>query len=144
MVKFKDVAHLYAGCEIEYEYRFTTKDGSELRRAKVNYVGVNGVVKFLDLTAITNTGEVSSPGNFRLNINDTKPILRPLSSMTKEEDKECHNIMVSDFFNKTIGRQIVHYEAEKILYLLSKGFDLFQLIESGEATEKSTPHTPSA
>lgn len=62
-----------------------------------------------------------------------KPILRPLSSMTEEEGNELemmgHNAVVNKF-------EINQFHAARTRYLLSKGFDLFGLIEAGLAIEK--------
>lgn len=62
---------------------------------------------------------------------DTKLILRPLSDMSdKEKDFRWNN-----FINiKVIDQTVV---AEEIRWLLSKGFDLFGLIESGLAISKT-------
>jgi hypothetical protein len=64
-----------------------------------------------------------------------KPILRPLSSMTEEE---CFKLDWS--YLHTSGEKIDHepenLNPDEIIYLLSKGFDLFGLIESGLAIEK--------
>lgn len=62
-------------------------------------------------------------------------ILRPLSDMTDKEKEE--EIRISD------DRKDDDYEKRKpsargITYLLSKGFDLFGLIESGLAIDKTT------
>jgi hypothetical protein len=60
-----------------------------------------------------------------------KPLLRPLSDMT---DREKHEVGKLSF----IGN--VHHQAEaaKTVWLLSKGFDLFGLIEDGMAIDKTT------
>lgn len=56
-------------------------------------------------------------------IEDIKPILRPLSDMTDKESKHHANILKGD--------------TESIRYLLSKGFDLFGLIQAGLAIDKT-------
>ena len=62
-----------------------------------------------------------------------KPVLRPLSNIQPDEDKECNNIMFGDYAEKFKGKNIIHYEGEKIKYLLKKGFDVFGLIDANLA-----------
>lgn len=87
--KIEDYLPYYLGCEIMYEYKFTTIDGSEMRLAKMNYMGVNGITHFVDLAPIDKFGNASSTTTFRLNVKEIKPILRPFSSMTDDEAQEC-------------------------------------------------------
>lgn len=72
-----------------------------------------------------------------------KLILRPLASMTEEEMKECGN-MIYDFSNDP-GLNKWHWKdfeiglsPEQFHYLLSKGFDIFGLIESGLAIDSTS------
>lgn len=60
---------------------------------------------------------------------DLKPILRPLSSMTEEEQEE---------YNKRKQRKgfMAQVHADNTLWLLSRGFDLFGLIDKGLAIKK--------
>lgn len=96
-----------------------------------------------------------------------KLLLRPLSSVTEEEAIELIGIQLENYPNKldikmkSFGRrsnsdswQFSAYEGEKhiisgslsfyrhepkkFMYLLSKGFDLFGLIESNQAIDSST------
>lgn len=81
-----------------------------------------------------------------------KPILRPLSDMTEEEFKErFYDSMREDLFDDTL--QMQHEEAkrwahdachypEDLRWLLSKGFDLFGLIDAGLALDKTTYQSP--
>ncbi len=63
-----------------------------------------------------------------------KPILRNLSGMTEEEMKELGINSIDELRGNT-GQIIVL--AKDIPYLLSKGFDLFNLIPEGLAIDKS-------
>lgn len=87
-------------------------------------------------------GTYYGPDQFKL-------CLRPLSSMTEEEASECfhkvmggsyavinpkHALTTSGFFPSTHVTQM----ASGVKYLLSKGFDLFGLLEKGLAIEKKT------
>jgi len=60
--------------------------------------------------------------------------LRPLSSMTEEEKKEIEKLSKGEYL---IEPSIEHniWTPDEFIYLLSKHFDLFQLIESGLAIE---------
>lgn len=60
-----------------------------------------------------------------------KPILRPLSSMTEDEYLEAHEIGAA--FNEENRYELMQSMAAVTQYLLSKGFDLFGLIESNLA-----------
>lgn len=61
-----------------------------------------------------------------------KPILRPLSDMTNEDWITYYRIL--DGQNDKPG---IECKAEAMLFLLSKHFDLFSLIESGIAIDKT-------
>lgn len=110
MTKFKDVAHLYMGCRIQH-----TDD-------------------FQVVTHLTLSGSLIE----RVNEN-MKPFLRPLSSMTEDELKEKNELcFIHKLPAKTkSGRQaaVLHDSPNSFLWLLSKGFDIFDLIESGEAID---------
>lgn len=67
------------------------------------------------------------------NLSQIKLLLRPLSSMTEEEEREM--IATQDDV-KLEGYPEILLKAdsgETFLYMLRKGFDLFGLIEKGEA-----------
>ncbi len=62
---------------------------------------------------------------------DRKPILRPLSDMSKEEYGE---LMKQGVDNPDLGMAMLLLHAVQIKWLLSKHFDLFGLIKAGLAT----------
>lgn len=93
MKKKKDYFHFYIGSDVQW----TRSDGK----------------------IITSKLTLSDAEWLRLR-DDSKLILRPLSSMTEEEEK--HMISTQD-----IG--------ETFRWMLSKGFDLFDLIDSGLALD---------
>lgn len=73
-------------------------------------------------------------------------LLRPLSDMTEEEQTEVGEIerdVMDDFRGQYIPKEQEEWthnafpEAAKTFYLLSKGFDLFGLIDSGLAIDKT-------
>jgi hypothetical protein len=126
--KFKDVAHLYFGCQLQTE---------------------EGIGK---LNELNNDEECEQPitcydlVHAFLRYDEVKPILRPLSDMTEEEATEVGR-RGSEGWNiiakgepiscnadvSKLGLGVVHRQAAETAYLLSRGFDLFGLIESGEA-----------
>lgn len=121
----KDYLHLYIGCEV------STPDGFRKMLCYNNY---------FDLVYVETNPETIAPSKayYTYHINEVKPVLRTLSNMNDEEDKECSNIMFGEFASKVVRKNIIHYEGEKIKYLLSKHFDLFNLIEAGLAIDKTT------
>jgi hypothetical protein len=106
--KLIDYAHLYFGCLLWLEY----KDGS-------------GGIAWLDYYWL---------GYFNGKYIEIKPtslklILRPLSSITNEERLERGKAIIK--FGKA------EIEAEYHRWMLSKGFDMFELIEAGIALDKT-------
>lgn len=67
------------------------------------------------------------------------PILRPLSSMTEEDQRNLSRIdrAFAERYSNDQERAFL-IEAQKIQYLLSKHFDLFGLIEAGLAIDATT------
>lgn len=118
MTKFKDVAHLYLGCECRVE-AFGGIFIEQMRGIKHGQPLIGG--KAIDLYAYKNF----------------KPLLRPLSDMTDEEAEFAYHAYHDE---KTLHLGCV----KKTVYLLSRGFDLFGLIESGEAIDKTKPATNNA
>ena len=123
--KLEDYLHFYLGCKVKHA-AFT-------KPLKLKSVGVNGgTISGLDF------GEI----HFDLRAKNIKPLLRPLSSMTEEEMKECGN-MIYDYSNDPDlniweWRDFeIGLAPEQYHWLLSKGFDLFGLIEAGLAIDSS-------
>lgn len=115
--ELKDVLHLYLGCEGMIE-----KDYSQLLGISTNEDLINVVTK---------------SGDDWINTIHFKPLLRPLSDMTEEEllflkwhpgDELKHP--VSQQNNRSLYMN-------EFLYLLKQGFDLFGLIESSHAIDKT-------
>ena len=71
-----------------------------------------------------------------------KPILRPLSDMTEEEAEEINaelgsNHLANNLKDKSYYAMNVHVQFDLTFRLLRMGFDLFGLIDSGLAIDKS-------
>lgn len=75
-------------------------------------------------------------------MDEIRLVLRPLSSMTEEEKSHIEDIHGSVFGGAFKGHgkgfAMLALEAESTRYLLSKGFDLFKLIEAGLAIDATT------
>lgn len=151
-MEIKGVLHFYLGCQVLIE--------SEM-------FGVNGKPdKIIDiLTQVNADGSVECK-NHTPPEDDFKPILRPLSSMTEEEAKELlriryarngwaepiyerHSSICIDFkfassdgkFNQTqLDWDML--DAASVAYLISKGFDLFNLIPEGKAIDATSLTQP--
>jgi hypothetical protein len=67
-----------------------------------------------------------------------QPILRPLSDMSDEEAEEYNSIMYTCFNAVNKFHDQVLTEAACTQYLLSRGFDLFNLIHKGLAVDKKS------
>jgi len=116
--KFKDVAHLYLGCDM-----YSVPQSNEYFIEK--------------LTGVHSDMAISVNGNLDYPEYDSKPILRPLSDMTDEECNSYNKIQLTCYSAFPFKDQCIQ-EALKVKFLLSLGFDLFGLIESNEAIDKTT------
>lgn len=118
-MELKDVIHFYIGCEVQKNYGVnapTIHKLTGIRQSPAN----NDLLMFLD-----------GKDQIRSHLwNDFKPILRPLSDMSEEEllmaDKICNE---DDNASPMM--------AKLPFYLLSKHFDLFNLISTGQAISKT-------
>lgn len=115
MKELKDYLHLYIGCKIQRP-------------------GINGqvLVETLDLKY----------ASWILSFEDAKLILRRLESMTEIEGEEMYSGMTGSFEVDIpiIGGDTatIRLSPYQIQFLLSKGFDLFDLIDAGLAIEDKT------
>jgi hypothetical protein len=142
-MEIKDVIHYYLGCDIWEEYN--------------NKIG--------KLVGITSAGEIQILHKtiWTFQIKETKLILRPLSSMTKEDVREWSEVTVThtpycvELDSKDDDGEFTEvYPDGSILsrskddgdirpinggllftLLIKHGFDLFGLIESGQAIDSS-------
>lgn len=108
--EFKDVAHLYKDIKIMSGEFYLT----------VQWVLRFGVVADYDIDGQRKT----------FGFEDIKPILRPLSDITDEEVSHW-----TDLYEPGVHSMKKH--AIRTLYLLNQHFDLFDLIESGQAIDKT-------
>lgn len=120
--ELKDYAHLYIGCQIELnESRFSEEQDDRVFTLDGVW-GNSFCVKELG-------GYWYGFGSYHNGESHDKLLLRPLSSITNEERFERGKAIIK--FGKT------EIEAEYHRWMLSKGFDMFELIEAGIALDKT-------
>lgn len=130
MRDIKDYLHLYLGCEV-YVFPDETLTNGWLETKRKEMPGLTYQYQL----TISNYNVVLDAGY--------KPILRPLSDMTDEEmDEVWHgiepkNVLVMQYKNSGMERKVALC-SERTRYLLSRGFDLFNLIEEGLAVKLSS------
>lgn len=127
-MELKDVLHFYFGCECK------SSEGSMIYR--LSQVDLKHRPLFYD-----------GHGNTIDLCGDFKPILRPLSDMTEDEESEIEgewgsygmggNHLCNALKDRTKYVKDIHEMPGLFLYLLSRHFDLFGLIESGLAIDKT-------
>jgi hypothetical protein len=114
-IQLKDVIHLYLGQPVSI-----WNDVTEV------WIG------YRKMTASDLRWILTSRVNYKI-------LLRPLESMTDVESKEVLEIaQQSGGSVLTLGSFMVKTRWDEVDYLLAKGFDLFGLIESGQAIDKTT------
>lgn len=154
MKELKDYLHLYLGCEVELN-----NGGSKVYNRKL--VAVGGVDDELYCKLrLGKAGKGQLVHGIFLKEGRVKPLLRPLSDMTEEEMRGWALIaaprenMTDDYIKKShedflkqvskkgldafeVNSGEFHLAFELTHYLLSLHFDLFGLIESGLAIDKT-------
>ena len=149
--EIKDYLHFYLGCDVEHDkgiYRGTLI-GIDSSCAKIH-------CDFFQRDKGHRVPKGKDFGYFDILQERMKPILRPLSDMTEEEKQWVKLTWEAPFaaFDREPDIRIFDYDsmhqarvpsmlacAEVTLYLLSKHFDLFGLIEAGLAIDKTKLHS---
>jgi len=117
MTDLKDVLHFYLGCKIQH--RFPDKSYNE-------------GIKTLTASKLQQIADPETQDEkYWTSLKWWKPILRKLSDMSEEEKTE---------YNKRKQRKgyMAQIHADNTAWLISKGFDVFDLIPSGHAIEAKT------
>jgi len=125
-MNIKDYLHLYIGCEIIGEYQDEQRNGY--------LTGLHG--EYGPEIQFFTEDEVNVHEHPEYNDYDqVKLILRPLSDINQEDMNAVSRSMHMDDKNYVITCNT--WKPEEFMYLLSKGFDLFGLIEAGLAIDKT-------
>ncbi len=134
--KIEDYMHLYKKCEVITPFQnhgAPTSNRGEIH--SLEYI-------FSDKPEVKVTYSHST-GFFRkdVKISDCKLLLRPLSDMTEEEQREfigepeaTGNYLRDRFYLSTRDQK---FTPEQFQYLLGKGIDLFHLIKNNLALDKT-------
>jgi hypothetical protein len=142
MKDIKNYLHFYLGCEVEVRKKDRDKKWlrgfiSEISRGSNHGDWIE--VNFNKVVTILNQEWEERSSNFHnyfIGYDEIKPILRPLTEMTDEEMDEMGQYAVKAYTIESEA-QAGEYIGQSALYLLSKHFDLFGLIEAGLAIEKT-------
>jgi hypothetical protein len=133
-IKFKDVAHLYVGCKM--------KSSWDEHPQEETLIGTFGPGKLIykydqDMSDIIESSDLNHPENH------DKPILRKISSMTRSEAIWIYsNFTLNEpKYTRRFPVNLVlkmMQNSRVFLWLLGRRFDLFNLIENGEAIDVAT------
>ncbi len=154
--EIKDYLHLYIGCEVKLSNWFLDNTAQKILTG-CETCGVSPEARLTFYSPTYKECEDNTPASksetYSLPMKDVKPILRPIHDMTEQE--ACEFVMAHPFYGKhqTMHwehyRRAVHFKViyngqsrkwckqipergetpEQFKYLLSKGFDLFGLID---------------
>lgn len=125
MTKFKDVAHLYLGCEcIIGDPSWESQN-----------ISPEDVAPYTDPNFGKPIKTVMGLETIQHHLHHLKPILRPLGSMTEEEHEQWKGVRFSD--KMKLYPLYSDNDFNSFKWLLSKHFDLFDLIPNGEAIDKA-------
>ncbi len=140
--------HLYLGCEVQTEFGIgalievrrdpTKKQITGIKRSFCTDECRIAFAKRIEggtFSKVYSEVDPSPAGNATwLHISKMKLLLRPLSDMTEEELFEFKKIDIGKYPK---AHDLIRCDAERVKYLLSKGFDLFNLIEANLAEDKT-------
>lgn len=140
MTQLKDVLHLYIGCESKVT-------GGEFYDDGLGKIVVIDHEEHL-ITVSDRTIYDRTKYCVEADISDITPILRPLSDMTEDEVNYVYLFIHNQKLTYKWQNAIMHlsdgirnggigFTPELTIYLLSRSFDLFGLIESGQAIDKT-------
>lgn len=137
LIDIKDYIHLYIGCNVSREHK---AERSEKFSEYGKLVGISA--SEVEPGRIVAIIDVGLDHQHEWYVEETILNLRPLSSMTEEEVTEMYNDLydtaeypeTSTRYKRNFVRlKLANWEPEAMRYLLSKGFDLFNLIENNLA-----------
>lgn len=120
--EIKDYIHLYLWCKVLAPCPYEEKEGETAVLTGIR----EGT--FAEVQYIVNGHAFEEPSYCELNL--IKLILRPLSQMTKDEYDELCDIRELSSLAETDSNSFL-MESKSTKYLLSKGFDIFDLHKDG-------------
>lgn len=133
MIKFSEVASLYLKCKCRI-------DGEKIGRfSGLDYSQFDDSITMI---TIHFSDDMDDPEHNWVVYNDDenlgriKPILRPLSDLTKGEEHDIHSEL--GFWHTSDRQEQVRREAARTLWYLKKSFDIFELIPNNEAIDATT------
>lgn len=118
MINIKKVLHYYIGCEVKFNS------------------GLTGKLININKYSVT----ISSPypvANGEYNSDDFKLLLYPLQTITIKEMEQVNKIISN--FDRNNSIEVIKGMAAVTQYLLQQKFDLFNLIDSNNALDKTRP-----
>lgn len=116
----KDYLHLYLGCPIAIPSVADIEDWDGYTLHEINTDGMCAVLH-------------NEFGITFHEVEDIKPLLRPLSDMSVEEKLEI-KVPIAEICLEFMSKE---WAPKQVVFLLSKGFDLFGLIDAGLALDKT-------
>jgi hypothetical protein len=134
MKTFKEFAHLYIGCEVQTNIRKTQGQGKPSIKLKGKLMEVD---LFKESTfGILLENETDKTHYCYLGVDEFKPLLRLLKDATQIEHQEYADFFSVRYLFDNDNELTQH--AFATTFLLSKSFDLFNLIPSGLALDATT------
>lgn len=124
---------MFIGCEAEYMY---VDEETHTGKGTLISVNLNLDRKINFPIVIIDKDDNSRYRETKVNPDEVKPILRPLSDMTDEEINE-YKVLKPEYTSITDKKTLIKVDARSIKYLVSKHFDIFGWIEKGLAIDKT-------
>lgn len=134
-IKLEDIIHFYLGCEVQTKIRVETEQGVPMKKLKGRLIGVDLLIP--GKVDIQLENEKYSTDATSLYIKDIKPILRKLITANDEEVIEYKKFQFSQRASPVHHIYVNVDSPQSFQYLLKQSFDLFKLIESGQAIDKT-------
>lgn len=119
--KLSDYLHLYLGCPFMYGKGLKVWDGWDGFEKSTAYYYTDEQKKMIKM------------GSHTFHVSEIRLVLRPLSDMTKDENEETKKLYFDFMETQQPGTRDIKMMAHMTQWFLRHNFDLFGLIESGQA-----------
>lgn len=130
MKELKDYIHFYIGCKCQTISRTESEQGKPMGYRVGNLVDV-------DILCLNVGISRADTGCIWYKFDEIKPILRPLSDMT-EKERNFINMSKQELDQSIFEDPNASFYVTEFVYLLSRGFDIFGLIDAGLAIDSKT------